>query len=526
MASRSRGERYILPRVIRSLASFIVAVAFAISFVGNARADEPNDATEETADAFGRPTDDQDAPRIRYFIENVEVHTNGRTTPALIRRFVPIVRGDVLDVDDPKIDAIKWRLLGTGWFREVSLHLERGSRRGWVKLVVEVEERNTLVVDQIVAGLAEGLRATTDTRSRVFPYGGLSVTESNFFGTGLAGTAAFVASAAQQGGRVRFGDPSFLGSSFALNAMVFANNAREFFGNDNSLVSIQCPPTEDSATPPTCPPEVAARNAVVRYRRFGMSLGTGHDLGASTRYTLDWQGELVDVLLMPDAASESYGNSVRAIDFSINRGKSIVSTVQFGLVYDRRDDPAMPTRGVFLQFRGDLGSPLIGSNYNFLRLQVSALHYFSLPWGHVLRLGGFLGGIFGRAPFFYKFYASDLSDLIPSRALDLNLDRRPPPNLFNTSIREMRSEDFGARLDVGYSVPLYKGTGSLYAIEAYGLVGVYALFSQGQLGLAIPGYQGLSRIPLDLTFDIGLRADTDYGVFQFGLSSVLGFVTQ
>lgn len=494
------------------------------------QAPPPEEEVSDEADdnsLSGRPRGNPDVARIRYFLERVEVRTDGLTSPGVIRNFVPLESGAVLDVDDPEIEAIRFRLLGTGWFRDVRLSLERGSQRGWVVLVIEAEERNTLVVEQLVLGVSQGVRATDDMVARLIPYGGLSIAETNLFGTGVTLAAAGVLSSRQQGARIRYVNPSFLDSPYLLSSSVFFNNAREFFGYDDALVSIRCPPPDPGETePPTCPEEVLARSAVVRYQRLGLSLGMGRDLGASTRYTLDWQGEYVNVLNMPDAASETRGTRVQSIDFSINRGRSFVSAIQFGLIYDRRDDPALPTRGVLIQLRGDYGSALIGSDYEFLRLQVSGHHYFPLPWGHVLRLGGFAGVVFGRSPFFYKFYASDLSDLIPSRALELNLDRSPPPNLLNTAIAEMQAEDLAARIDVGYSIPLYRGGGGFYALDAYFLAGVYALMARRDVTVAIPGYTGFSRIPIDLTFDLGVRMDTSIGVFQFGISNVLGFVAQ
>ena len=61
-------------------------------------------------------------------------------------------------------------------------------------------------------------------------------------------------------------------------------------------------------------------------------------------------------------------------------------------------------------------------------------------------------------------------------------------------------------------------------MEAYLSFGVYALADARDLTLAIPGYEGLARVPIDLTFDIGLRLDTTIGAFQIGFSSLLGFV--
>ena len=483
----------------------------------------PAAASPEPADAViveATPGDEADA-RIRYVLERVIVRSDGRTRPGLVRRFVPLEPGEVLDVDDPRIEAIRWRLLGTGWFRDVHLSLERGSQRGRVRLVIELEERNTLVIQQLYGGVSEGILRSGDPSADAVGYAGAQLAETNLLGTGITLGGAFLFSAPQQAARLRFADPDFLGSGYTFAASGLANNARDFFGSENVSIARAGCTTPD---PADCPDDFDARNAVLLYRRFGGSLGTGHDIGAFARYTLDWQGEYIDAFSVPAAASESRNGSTRAIDFSIQRGISVVSALQLGFVYDRRDDPALPTRGVIVQVRGDLGTQLLGSDYHFLRVQASVLHYVPLPWRHVLRFGAFAGVVFGRAPFFYKFYVSDLSDLIPSRALELNLDRRPPPDLFGTAIRFMRAEDLAARLDVEYALPLHRGSSGLYAVDAYVSAGVYALFSQRDVQLGVPGFDGFSRVPIDATFDLGLRADTDVGVFQLGFSSVIGFV--
>jgi hypothetical protein len=43
------------------------------------------------------------------------------------------------------------------------------------------------------------------------------------------------------------------------------------------------------------------------------------------------------------------------------------------------------------------------------------------------------------------------------------------------------------------------------------------------LRIAIAGYHGLARVPIDLTFDLGVQADTEIGLFKLGFSSLIGF---
>ena len=171
-----------------------------------------------------------------------------------------------------------------------------------------------------------------------------------------------------------------------------------------------------------------------------------------------------------------------------------------------------------------LSDALLGSSYDFTRLEASAELWSPLSWGHVLRVGAFAGVVFGGAPFFYHFYASDLSNLIPSRLLELNLDHRSPPDLLGTTAAEMRKEQVAGRIDLEYSLPLRRGGEGVYAIDAYALVGLYALAQRNDLRFAVPGYEGLARVPVDLTFDLGVRVDTAIGLFQLGFSNVLGFL--
>ena len=98
---------------------------------------------------------------------------------------------------------------------------------------------------------------------------------------------------------------------------------------------------------------------------------------------------------------------------------------------------------------------------------------------------------------------------------------RPSESL---SVAEMRSQELAGRLDLEYSLWLYEGRAEVRGVVVYGLVGLYALLDREDLGLAIPGYAGFARAPIDLTFDVGVRIDTLVGVFSFGFSSLLGFI--
>jgi hypothetical protein len=106
----------------------------------------------------------------------------------------------------------------------------------------------------------------------------------------------------------------------------------------------------------------------------------------------------------------------------------------------------------------------------------------------------------------------------------MQLDRRPAPNLFGSAIEPMRVEEVAARVDVQYELPLYRSRKGLRALDLYVNGGLLLLADWRDLRVAVPGYEGAARVPLDLTFDVGLRMDTKVGTFQLGFSTLLGFL--
>lgn len=487
----------------------------------NGRGGEAGGAEPSAEPDEGTPVGAERSRPIRYVIERIDVRGNARTDTGVIRSFVSLREGELVDTADPRFEATRWRLYGTGWFDEVRLRLERGSRRGRVVLVIDVRERNTFVVQGLALGISEGVLNSLSPNTQIEPYFGISLAETNLFGTGVGLSATALLSMPQQGFRLRAGVAGVAGSDWGLTGAAFFNNGREFFGNEDVIIAVdECPPlTRDMR----CEEGLAA---VVLYRRYGGSIGTGIDIGNTLRFTLDYQLEAVEVIDRPAAASHTRGTEIVPIDFAIHDGLSWVSSLQLGLVDDERDDPALPTQGRHVYVRADVSSTLIGSAYDFVRVQGSWREWFRLPAArHTLRLGLFLGAAVGDVPFFYKFYVGDLSDLIPARVLELNLDRRAPPNLLDTAVREMRAEEIAGRFDIEYALWVYESHDALRALQIYGLIGVYALADDDDFRLGIPGYSGFARVPIDLTFDIGMRFDTVVGVFQIGFSTLLGFIS-
>ena len=440
---------------------------------------------------------------LKYTLEGIEVRGNRTTRSRVVLRYVPFSAGDVLDVNDPELELTRFRLLGTGFFRTVQLSLRRGTQRGYVVLVVDVAERNTIVVDDVWLGVSADVNSDGQAKP-LTAFGGARVTETNLAGTGIGLGGAFAVADSQLGLRARIVDPQLGNSNWIAETELLYNDARDFFGNNDVLVNGQ-----------------AEDYALVTYQRFGGRLGLGHDLGISSQLLFNYRLERITANV-PLAASDYRGLDVEPIDFMLPNGASILSTLSATIIHDTRDEQILPSRGHHLVAGLDVGLTPLGSYYPYTKIVVRASQWFPLPWGHVLSLDAFAGGIFGDAPLFERFYVGDFSDLLPDRVLDLNFDRRPAPNYLSTDIVEIRYGNYAFKLNAEYRIPVYRSRRSIYGVDLFGSFGVYGVANEQDFTDPARGYLGFSKLPIDLTFNAGLRIDTQAGGFVIGIANLVG----
>ncbi|HEV3192541.1 MAG TPA: hypothetical protein VGY54_18660, partial [Polyangiaceae bacterium] len=134
------------------------------------------------------------------------------------------------------------------------------------------------------------------------------------------------------------------------------------------------------------------------------------------------------------------------------------------------------------------------------------------------------GGVFGTAPLFERFYVGDFTDLLPDRVLELNFDRRPAPNFLDTSIVENRYGNYAAKIGAEYRIPIYRGVRSIYGVDLFGSFGLYGVANEADFSNRARGYRGLATVPIDLTFNAGLRIDTQVGGFVLGVAQLVGLI--
>ncbi len=421
------------------------------------------------------------APSRRYQIERIRFGGLRRVRESEARRHMLVAEGELLDEEQVLLSRLK--LLQLGWFSRVETRVERGSERGLVVLVVEVSERNTLIVTDLVLG-STGPQPV---------YGGLGLSQQNFLGRGLGLSGAFVYGGSPLG---RPQDPD----RFAVRASFFAPDVSSRLVQHGLVLgaaALFLRGEELTCGDPECRAYAADYGAAprVRYQRAMGEASVGFRPGPFERVLGTYRFERVH-------ASESAAAAAQpGIEPAIIAGWSSVSALTGTYEIDTRDDFFFPTEGLRALAQVTFGSRVLGGDYEYSRylLQLeTAFSLLRLP----LRLQAALGASQGSAPFFDRFYAADFSYFAVGpaigRALELN---------FST---DSRYDAFLAMGGLEWAIPLWARGG--FFTRGYLALGVRGVWSSAAPG---GGRTPFSRSPV--SGDVALRLDTPVGVFNASL---------
>jgi hypothetical protein len=437
----------------------------------------------------------------RYHIEPIVVLGNHKTKTALILREIGLQPGDVISASDQRVEAARFRLLSRGFFLDVRLSLMRGKKRGNAILLVEVEERGTIVVNDLYPSTSA---ATTF-------WGGIDVSETNFLGRGINLGGAFVLSTTPKvpdaragvGVRLHGSLPEIPSLGVSLSLTGLFNDGSEFY----RVIGADTDPDP-------------ANFIAVRTRRVGGILGAGKPLNRYLRVFADLREEAVNGQL-PGTRNRIYPSGlVKPIPFDVDEGNSRVGSLTLTLDYDTRPDPVLPRSGGRLVASIEGAHGALGSTYDFAKALVQASVYTRLPHGHALGFHFLAGAIVGDAPYFDRFFVGDLNLLLPRRALGINFSTLASRNLLGTGIAGHRYDDYAARVLIEYAVPIWRRHGFVYGGDAFAAIGMFGLASE--VDFRPPDDFGWNNLPIDLTADLGLRLDTYVGVFTISIANALG----
>jgi outer membrane protein assembly factor BamA len=237
----------------------------------------------------------------------------------------------------------------------------------------------------------------------------------------------------------------------------------------------------------------------------------------------DLRFEHLDADIGPALTRVDEAGTVHPVDLNLKPGVSRVASVSIGFDRDTRADPILPYNGSRAVLLGEFGATWLGGSYNF----ASGLAYAGKWWAlgsvrHVLSVQGSAGIVLGNAPLFDRLYVGDLNRMLTPRAMGLVLSTRPARDFLGTSSDEQRYGEIGGVAEVQYSYRLFRRSKHIYGGDLFVGAGLWALGSLSELSTRDTSIY--KALPLDLMVDVGLRLDTEIGIFELGLANALGRV--
>lgn len=435
-------------------------------------------------------------------IEDIRVVGNRTTAERIILRAVPIRQGERLRAADPRLTKARFKVLALGYFRDVTVALEKGSARGRVIVVVTVVERGTIVLNRLWYGT-----------SALAPYWlGLDLTERNFFGTGLlvggglvfADHAGVTGARDQWGGELRLGAGGIGGSRWGAHGALQAQRGSEVY-------RLSGPPGSGDNS------DLAA----FPYRRMSVRGGPSFDLTPAISFEADARIETIDADVPTGARTLDDGRTV-PLDLDLVDGKSRVVSLAFGFDRDTRTDPVLPHDGSRIQAQLELGSELLGGDYDFAVALARYERWWPVRPRHALgvRIAG--GAVIGDAPRFARIHVADVNRLLTPRVMGMTVAAAPPPDFLGTDNSDAVYGELGGNLIGEWSYRWFRRPRSIYGGDLFIAAGVWGLASEDAVRAV--GASGWSALPVDLVLDAGLRIDTELGIFEFTIANALGRV--
>jgi outer membrane protein insertion porin family len=132
------------------------------------------------------------------------------------------------------------------------------------------------------------------------------------------------------------------------------------------------------------------------------------------------------------------------------------------------------------------------------------------------------GLVIGDPPLFDRLHVGDLNRMVSPRALGLVVSTTPSHDLLGTRPDEVTYGEVGGVAEVQYSHRLFRSRKHVYGGDLFVGVGLWALATTRDLRVRDTSLR--RAVPVDLLLDLGLRLDTEIGIFELSLANALGRV--
>jgi outer membrane protein insertion porin family len=286
----------------------------------------------------------------RVYVERINIRGNTSTLDKVIRREIRIAEGDAYN--RVLIDRSKTRIRALGFFKDVKIDNEPGSRPDRTILDVAVEEQPT---GELSLGLGVSSQEFT---------GDLQISQSNFLGRGQSLQLNVSASTLREQISLQFTDPYFLDRSLLAGFSIYKEKA--------DYINISGFSTDS----------------------LGAGVNFGFPLTEYSRLSLKYAISQTRV----DVASSACSAGTVSLAICDQVGTASTSLIGYRYSLDTRNDPINPSRGAVLSFSQDFAG--LGGTDRFLRTEVGFADFIPIYKNTVILQfswrAGFLWGFSGE----------------------------------------------------------------------------------------------------------------------------------
>ncbi|MCF8061943.1 MAG: outer membrane protein assembly factor BamA, partial [Deltaproteobacteria bacterium] len=300
---------------------------------------------------------------VKVRFQRINIAGNQTTRDKVIRRELKAIEGETYSHKALKKGTENLHRLG--FFEEVEVQTEKGGSEEQMVVNVNVKERATGSFS-----LGAGYSSFDKTM------GSIEVAERNLFGYGQQLKLSARIGARTQQFDIRFTEPWFMGTRVAAGVDLYKWE-REFWEY-----------TKDSL------------GGALRFR-FPIGIDEEYTRG-SVRYIYD-DADVTDI------------ESGAATVIKDMEGRTVKSSITFGLERDSKDRPFLTTKGSYSYITYEHAGGFLGGDSGFGKVEASTAWYFPFPWDTVFVLRGQWGWVGersdGRLPLYEKFYLGGIDSV-------------------------------------------------------------------------------------------------------------------
>jgi outer membrane protein insertion porin family len=284
----------------------------------------------------------------------IEITGNDGTRDWTIRRELRIYEGDLYN--ETKLRDSEARIRRLGFFEKVEIRPKPAQAPDEVDVVVEVKERQTGAFS-VGAGFSS-------VENFLFQ---AQISKQNFLGRGQNLRLEATLSSLRRYFVLSFDDPYFLDTDWTFGFSAFNTDLANYNFSQSS---------------------------------------TGMDITLGRRF-LDWFSVAATYRLEGVDVRAGGQEGVADVPVANLDQVGLTSSLAATFAFDNRDDRMFPTKGNVSSVSLEWAGKQIGSDFDFMRLQVRTRQYFPLIWGAVAKIAGSWGWIFSptgqTVPIFERF---------------------------------------------------------------------------------------------------------------------------